>query len=120
MFRSVLITSLELLTIFAIGSILMFGWVLDTPLTCSKKEKNCQKPVKKLFLETLQQKLEIISKKFLRKTLLRNDFFTVVFSKFFKKSRSSHQRCSIKKAALNNFAIFTGKHLCRSLFLLKL
>ena len=25
--------------------------------------------------------------------------------------RSSHQRCSIKKAALNNFEIFTGNHL---------
>ena len=25
--------------------------------------------------------------------------------------RSSHWRCTIKKAALNNFAIFTGKHL---------
>ena len=83
MFRSVLITSLELLIIFAIGSILMFGWVLDTPLTCSKKDKNCQKPVKKLFLETLQQKLEIISKKFLRKTLLRNDFLRSCFQQVF-------------------------------------
>ena len=25
-----------------------------------------------------------------------------------------HRRCSIKKAVLKNFAIFTGKHLCRS------
>ena len=31
-------------------------------------------------------------------------------------SRSSHQRCSIKKGALKNFAKFTGKHLCQSLF----
>ena len=30
-------------------------------------------------------------------------FFTVIFSKFCKKSRSSHQRCSIKKAILKNF-----------------
>ena len=30
--------------------------------------------------------------------------------------RSSHQRCSIKKGALRNFAKFTGKHLCQSLF----
>ena len=29
--------------------------------------------------------------------------------------RSSHQRCSIK-VVLKNFAIFTGKHLCWSLF----
>ena len=30
--------------------------------------------------------------------------------------RSSHQRCSIKKAILKNFVILTGKHLCRGLF----
>ena len=33
------------------------------------------------------------------------------------KTRSSHQRCSIKKAILKNFVIFTGKRLCWSLFL---
>ena len=32
--------------------------------------------------------------------------------------RSSHRRCSVKK--LYDFAIFTGKHLCWSLFLIKL
>ena len=32
-------------------------------------------------------------------------------------ARGSHQRCSIKKGVLKNFAIFTGKHLRRSLFL---
>ena len=51
----------------------MFDWVSETPLTCLKKDKNCEKPVKELFLETLQRRLEIISKRFLRKTLLRND-----------------------------------------------
>ena len=30
--------------------------------------------------------------------------------------RSSHQRCSIKKAILEHFVIFTGKHRCRGLF----
>ena len=30
--------------------------------------------------------------------------------------RSSHQRCSIKKGVLRNFAKFTGKHLCQRLF----
>ena len=37
-----------------------------------------------------------------------------------KRYRSSHQKCSIKRAVLKNFSIFTGKHLCRSRFLLKL
>ena len=31
--------------------------------------------------------------------------------------RSSHQTCFIKKAALTNFSIFTGKHMCWSFFL---
>ena len=30
--------------------------------------------------------------------------------------RSSHQKCSVKKGVLRNFAKFTGKHLCQSLF----
>ena len=36
------------------------------------------------------------------------------------KFRSSHLRCYIKKAVLKNFAIFTWKHVCWSLFLIKL
>ena len=31
-------------------------------------------------------------------------------------NRSCHRRCSIKRGALKDFAIFTGKNLCRSLF----
>ena len=34
--------------------------------------------------------------------------------------RSSHRRCSIEKVVLKNFAIFTGKHLRWSLFLIEL
>ena len=30
--------------------------------------------------------------------------------------RSSQQRCSVKKGVLRNFAKFSGKHLCQSLF----
>ena len=29
-------------------------------------------------------------------------------------SRSSHQRCSVKKDVLRSFAKFTGKHLCET------
>ena len=57
MFDSVQNTPLELMTIFAKGSILMFNWVLDTPVTYLKKDKNCEKPVNKSFLETLQLRL---------------------------------------------------------------
>ena len=35
-------------------------------------------------------------------------------------SRSSHQRCSVKKGVIRYFAKFTGKHSCQSLFLIKL
>ena len=34
--------------------------------------------------------------------------------------KSSHQRPSVKKGALKNFANFTGKHLCWSVFSIKL
>ena len=34
--------------------------------------------------------------------------------------RTSHRKCSVKKGVLKTFAIFTGKHLCWSLFLIKL
>ena len=33
-----------------------------------------------------------------------------------RQNRSSHQRCSVEKGVLRNFAKFTGKHLCQSLF----
>ena len=36
------------------------------------------------------------------------------------KYKSSNRRYSIKKTVLKNFAIFTGRHLCWSLFLIKL
>ena len=34
-------------------------------------------------------------------------------------NRSSHQWCSVRKRVLRNFAKFTGKHLCQSLFFIK-
>ena len=38
---------------------------------------------------------------------------------YLKKCRSSHQRSSVKKLCFKNFAIFTGKHLCWSFFLIQ-
>ena len=32
------------------------------------------------------------------------------------KSRSSHQRCFVRKGILRNFEKLTGKHMCQSLF----
>ena len=56
---------------------LMFSWVLDTSLTCLKKDKNFEKPVN--LVEMLQQRLEIISKRFLSITLARNYFLHSCF-----------------------------------------
>ena len=36
------------------------------------------------------------------------------------KGRRSHRKCSMKKAVLKHFAIFTGKYLCCNFFLIKL
>ena len=51
----------------------------------------------------------------------------ILLDRFYQKERlqrftltSSHRRCSVTKAVLKNFAIFTGKHLCWSLFFIKL
>ena len=49
----------------------------------------------------------------------KNSFFKIYIANIRFEFRSSHQRCSIKKAVLRYFAVFTGKHLCWSLFLIK-
>ena len=38
------------------------------------------------------------------------------YQKFVWEFRSIHQRCSVRKGVLRNFAKFTGKHLCQRLF----
>ena len=40
--------------------------------------------------------------------------------KIFCQVRSSHRRSSVRKGVPRNFAKLTGKHLCQSLFLIKL
>ena len=48
--------------------------------------------------------------------------FKVLYHKLKKylNSRSSHQSCSMEKAVVKNFAIFTGKYLCWSFLLIDL
>ena len=56
-----------------------------------------------------------------RSLIFRLVFFGKINSYIFPtSSRSSHQRCSVKKAAFNIFAIFAGKNLCWSLYLIRL
>ena len=61
----------------------MFDWVLDTSLTCLKKDKNCEKPVKELFLETLQLRLrnnlQEISEKSSTEKLFSSQLFSANF-----------------------------------------
>ena len=39
-------------------------------------------------------------------------FKTPIFPSSYSRHKSSHRRCSFKKAAVENLAIFTGKRLC--------
>ena len=51
------------------------------------------------------------------KKLSQNHYFLFFFLWLLTISKgSSHQRCSVKKGVLENFAKFTGKHQCQSLF----
>ena len=52
-------------------------------------------------------------------TAARNSQHELHFQKTKRPSRSSQRRCSVRKSFLGNFAKFTGKHLCQSLFLNK-
>ena len=55
---------------------------------------------------------EYLHHQLLRAPILKNicnDCISITIS-------SSHQRCSIKKSGLKNFAIFRGKYLCQGLF----
>ena len=44
------------------------------------------------------------------------EFFIFINAKLKWISRSSHQRCSVRKGVLRNFAKFTGKYLCQNPF----
>ena len=46
-------------------------------------------------------------------------FFKIKLQLIYAISRSSHQRCPMRKGVLRNFAKFTRKHLCQNLFLNK-
>ena len=58
--------------------------------------------------------LEFLGNLFGQSPFLRN--LSWVFFWEFNETESSHRRCSISKAVLENFTKFTGEHLCWSLF----
>ena len=45
--------------------------------------------------------------KYFRQRYIKNNWYN---------NRNSYRECSVKNVALRNFAKFTGKHLCQSLF----
>ena len=60
-------------------------------------------------------------KNVVRDNKVAKKLFNSTFLKKYRSShwrcRSSHWRCSVRKGVLKNFANFTGKELCWSLFL---
>ena len=56
----------------------------------------------------------------MRLDILKNTFYFYLFTWQWSLSRSSHRRCSVNNDGLRNYANFTGKHLCWSLFLIQL
>ena len=80
-------------------------------------EKFCKIHFKKLFFHNALAFIDLFyGYHYLLFHLLRLHVTSCVYNMY----RSSHQRCSLKKGVLKNLANFTGKHLCWSLFLIKL
>ena len=67
-----------------------------------------------LFFHKIRSELHIFQYIYQLPVLYNQDVKIILV--YFWHKRSSHQRCSIRKAVLKNFAILTGKHLCWSLF----
>ena len=75
------------------------------------------------FISTLCICLLNLYLSILRFLISNSSFLTVTSSSFFSRKyenvsepRSSHRRCSLRKGIVWNFAKFTRKHLCQSLF----
>ena len=84
------------------------------------------KPARIVFLLKFSCIECLFSKINLIKTLLRYqlsqaslDYLLSISTENPAKFRSSHRRCPVRKGVLRNFAKFTRKHLCQSLFLKK-
>ena len=69
--------------------------------------------VQALFSETVDA-WKVVRKSSYFKSLL--SLMSYLLKLHYPTNRSSHRRCSVRKDVLWNFAKFTGKHLCQSLF----
>ena len=90
----------------------LFFFIYTFYLTFSKIFRNhCKKRTSKQKLTW--EELDFLKKNF---SLLQNVGKLAVFSNLWFLYRGSHQRCSVKKGVLRNFAKFKGKHLSQSFF----
>ena len=80
------------------------------------------------YKETFEKRQQPVT--FLKMLLFHRCFSAIFLEQYQKKSilfkdlpvhfnNRSNSRCSVTKGVLRNFAIFTGKHLCQSLFFKK-
>ena len=77
-----------------------------------------------VFLQITIQKMKFSIKEFTSKCdlktfteeILNGSFIFCAVNDPSSNNRSSHQRCSVKNCVVRNFAKFTGKYLCQSLF----
>ena len=67
-------------------------------------------------LNTPLELLTIFAKSSILDVQLRSEYADGTVNYFCKRLRSSHRRSSVRKGVLRNFAKFTAKHLCQSLF----
>ena len=77
--------------------------ILKNELKLQNKLLNLLKTLRKLLLNIFL-------------SLSQRIFKVLTIIKASSKFRSTHQRCSVREGVLRNFAKFTGKHLCQSLF----
>ena len=82
-------------------------WIKGQDISCGNKEASYHRLPSTIWPIYLPHFLYFI---IICKSAKDQKFITVWYY------RSSHQRCSVKKGVLRNFAKFTGKHLCQSLF----
>ena len=80
-------------------------------ITDFEMNKQCWKQKDKF--QVSMQFLENFSKEYISKICDLKELFGYTATW---KYRNIHQKCSMKKDILGNFAKFTGKHLCQSLF----
>ena len=83
--------------------------------------RNLRKFLRTLFMKNICERLllsRLLGRVKVKKITQRS--FSIIISKGSGKGQKQPTQCFMKKTFLKNFAIFTGTHLCWSLFLIKL